>query len=127
MLSEYHANGFPAGAFAIRSGRYKYVECVGERPMLFDLQDDPQELHDLVVHRLDDPDVQDTIRRLRSMLCGICSPEGVDVRAKGGQRALRAELLASGQLVEEMYKRGYERIPDRLITRKEILPDGITV
>jgi len=127
VLSEYHANGFPGGAFAIRSGRHKYVECVGERPMLFDLQDDPQELHDLVVQRPDDAQVRGTVRRLRGMLCQICSPEGVDVRAKADQRALRAQLLASGQLVEEMHKRGYEKVPDRLITRKEILPDGITV
>ena len=28
-------------------GRWKYVLCEGHRPMLFDLQSDPQELHDL--------------------------------------------------------------------------------
>ena len=123
-MSEYHANGLPAGAFAIRSGKYKYVECVAERPILFDLERDPQELCDLVVEKPGDPEVKSIIRRLRKMLCNICSPEAVDARAKADQRSLRRKLRESGQLVEEMYKRGYEKRPERLITRKEILPEG---
>lgn len=121
-ISEYHANGFPGGTFAVRAGPYKYVECVGERPMLFDLDGDPQELHDLIVEKPNDAEVRAVVRRLRTMLCQICSPEAVDARAKSDQRALRARLQESGRLVEEMYKRGYERNPERLITRKEVMP-----
>ena len=123
-ISEYHANGFPAGAFAVRSGKHKYVECVAERPILFDLEKDPQEMHDLVVERPDDPEVRSTRRRLRRMLCRVCSPEAVDARAKADQRALRKRLRETGQLVEEMYKRGYEKDPERLMTRADILPEA---
>jgi hypothetical protein len=47
------------------------------------------------------------------LLCEICSPEAVDARAKADQRALRRELKESGRLVEEMWRRAYERNPDR--------------
>jgi len=46
----------------------------------------------------------------------------VDARAKADQRALRRELRASGRLVEEMWRRGYERDPDRLVPRPEERP-----
>jgi choline-sulfatase len=121
-LSEYHGAGFPASIFAVRCGSHKLVECVGERPMLFNLEEDPHEMHDLALERPEDPEVKATIRRLRKMLCEVCSPEAVDARAKADQRRLRAELKASGRLVEEMYRRGYERNPDRLIHRSEFLP-----
>ncbi len=121
-LSEYHGAGFPASIFAVRSGRFKFVECVGERPMLFDLEEDPLEMRDLMLEKPGDPDVESTFYRLRKMLCEICSPEAVDARAKADQRALRQELKASERLVEEMWRRGYERNPDRLVHRPEELP-----
>lgn len=121
-LSEYHGAGFPASIFALRCGSYKLVECVGERPMLFDLEKDLLEMHDLMLERPEDPEVQATVRRLRKTLCEVCSPEAVDARAKADQRRLRQELRASGRLVEEMWRRGYERNPDRLVHRPEELP-----
>jgi choline-sulfatase len=121
-LTEYHANGFPGSVFAVRSGPYKFVECVGERPMLFNLEEDPHEMRDLALDRPEDPEVKATIQRLRKMLCEVCSPEAVDERAKADQGRLRQELRESGRLFEEMWKRGYERNPDRLIHRPEFLP-----
>ena len=120
-LCEYHANGFPGSGFALRSGRYKYIECPGERPMLFNLEEDPLEMHDLALERPDDPDVRNTVRRLRKTLCGICSPEAVGARAKADQRALRERLAKSGQLFDELWKRGYERNAERLIPRREFI------
>jgi choline-sulfatase len=121
-LSEYHGAGFPASLFALRSGRYKFVECVGERPMLFDLEADPLEMHNLMLESPGDPGVKATAHRLRRMLCEVCSPEAVDARARSDQRRLRQDLRASGRLVEEMWRRGYERDPDRLIHRPEERP-----
>ena len=118
-LSEYHAAGFPSSIFAIRSGHDKYVENVGERPSLFDLEQDPLEMHDLALERPEDPDVKATIRRLRMMLCQVCSPEAVDARAKADQRRLRRELTDRGEIVDMMWRAGYERNPERLIPRKE--------
>jgi choline-sulfatase len=119
-LSEYHAVGFPASIFAIRSGQYKYVEYVGERPSLFDLEADPLEMHDLVVERPDDAHTRATCRRLRKMLCEVCSPEAVDAHAKADQRVLRRELTENGRLVEELWRVGYEKNPDRLIPQREL-------
>jgi arylsulfatase A-like enzyme len=43
---------------------WKYVHCEGFRPMLFDLENDPQELHDLG----DDPVYEDVRRRLHEAI-----------------------------------------------------------
>ena len=91
--------------------------------MLFDLESDPQELHDLAVDRPEDPATMDVIARCRRILYDLCCPEAVDARAKSDQRAFRAELDATGQLAEEMHKRGYQRSNTaELVTRREILP-----
>ena len=121
-LSEFHGPGLPGSAFAVRSGPYKYVECVSERPMLFNLERDAHEMHDLVLEQPEAPHVQEAIRRLRRMLYRVCSPEAVGARVRADQRALRERLAESGQLVEEMWKRGYERNPDRLVPRQEFEP-----
>jgi choline-sulfatase len=120
-LTEYHGGGMPGGLFAIRSGPYKFVECVGERSILFNLQEDPLEMHDLVAERPGDPEVEANVRRLRRMLCEVCSPEAVDARAKADQRALRRRLTESGQILDDLYRFGYERNPERLIDRPECL------
>ena len=44
-------------------GRWKYIHAETMRPMLFDLETDPQELHDLG----DDPDHADQLARLRDL------------------------------------------------------------
>ncbi len=120
-LSEYHGDGFPSSIFSIRSGPYKLIECVGERPILFNLQQDPLEMHDLVQERGGDREVEATVRRLRNILCNICSPEAVDARVKADQLALRRELTESGRLFDEQWRRGYERNPDALIHRPEFV------
>ncbi|MDP6037545.1 MAG: hypothetical protein QGG64_03270, partial [Candidatus Latescibacteria bacterium] len=120
-LCQFHATGYPGSGFALRSGTWKFVECVGERPMLFNLAEDPYEMHDLIVERSEDLDVQAKVRELRGMLCGVCSPEAVDARAKADQLALREEMAASGQLFDELWKRGYERNADRLVQQEETI------
>ena len=120
-LCQFHATGYPGSGFALRVGEWKYVECVGERPMLFHLEVDPHEMYDLVVERPNDPEVTATVHWMRQMLCGVCSPEAVDARAKADQRALREEMAESGLLQEELWKRGYEREVDRMVPREEFV------
>ena len=50
VLAEYHANGSVAGSFMLRYRRFKYIEYIGERPQLFDLDADPDEMVDLSRH-----------------------------------------------------------------------------
>lgn len=45
-------------------GRWKYIHCPGQRPMLFDLQDDPEELCDLGRH----PDHAETRARMAGLV-----------------------------------------------------------
>jgi choline-sulfatase len=116
-LTEYHGAGMPASVFAVRSGRYKFVECVGERPMLFDMVADPHEMTDLAADSADDPGVNETILDMRARLDEICDPGAIDARVKRDQRARRNELAETGQLFEEMWKRGYERRTDKLVPR----------
>ena len=64
VLSEYHGMGSTTGAFAIRNGRFKYVHYVKYPPQLFDLENDPDELHNLA----DDSAHRDKLGELKQKL-----------------------------------------------------------
>jgi len=98
VLSEYHGMGSTTGAFAIRHGKYKYVHYVAYAPQLFDLQADPEEIHDLA----DDPAHAGMLAACRERLYGLCDPEEVDRHAKARQ----AELLAANGGRQAVIDRG---------------------
>ena len=87
--------------------------------MLFDLEEDPHEMSDLVVDSVDDPAVHRTIEQMRGILEAICDPGEIDNRVKRDQRVRRHELARTGQLYQEMWKRGYERRSDQLVPRNQ--------
>lgn len=124
-LCEYHGAGYNGSSFMVRAGRFKLIECVGERPMLFDLEQDPLEMQDRVLDRPDDPETLRATRDLRRILYGLCCPEAVDARAKADQRAARKALAKDGRLFELMTKRGYERDPEHLVHRADAVPEGV--
>ncbi len=84
VFSEYHAIGSDTGAFMLRRGRWKYIYYVRHRPELFDIEADPEELHDLA----GDPRCAATLAEMDAELRGICDPEAVDRAAKADQAAL---------------------------------------
>jgi len=84
VLSEYHAAGSNSAGFMLRKGRWKYHYYVGFRPELFDLENDPEELHDLAGN----PDYASILASMQDSLRGICDPEQVDRQAKADQDAL---------------------------------------
>jgi hypothetical protein len=43
-FSEYHDGGSPTASYALRFDRWKYICHYGERPELYDMVDDPDEL-----------------------------------------------------------------------------------
>ena len=47
VASEYLAEGVTAPAVMVRRGRHKLVRCPGDPDLLYDLEADPRELHDL--------------------------------------------------------------------------------
>ena len=117
---EYHANGSPAGLFSVSDGEYKYVESVGERAMLFDLVNDPDELHDLIAESPESDKTKSLVKRLSGYLLTVCDPDEVNQNAKSDQADIKDMLLASGQLEKEIYSRGYQRNSDKLVNRAEI-------
>jgi choline-sulfatase len=84
ILSEYHAAGSNSAGFMLRKGRWKYHYYVGFRPELFDLADDPQELHDLA----GSPAHAEVLESMRLALYAICDPLAIDRQAKADQAAL---------------------------------------
>ena len=124
VFSEFHGNGFPDGIFAIRSGSWKLVETANQRPQLYGLQADPDEMHDLMATSRPGPAACGKLAELRMMLSGICCPQAVDARAKHDQNKLKADLEASGRLVEELAKRGFERRTDKLINTAGAVQNG---
>jgi len=98
VLSEYHGMGSTTGAFAIRVGKWKYVHYVKYRPQLFDLENDPDEIHDLATEAA----FADVLAECRTALYSVCDPAEVDERAKARQ----AELLAANGGREAVIARG---------------------
>jgi len=98
VFAEYHAAGTSTGGFMVRDARHKLMHYVGMRPQLFDLANDPEELHDLA----GDARHEGTLHEMEGRLRAICNPEAVDARAKADQRALvdrhggRERVVAQG-------------------------------
>ncbi len=88
VFSEYHAAGSNTAAFMLRKGRWKYHHYVRFEPELFDLQADPEELHDLA----GDPAYADVRREMDAELRRIGDPDAIDALAKQDQAALIERL-----------------------------------
>ena len=80
VLSEYSSEGVCRASRMIRSGRYKYIYTHGLPPMMFDLQDDPDELVNLAG--------QHSVRAIESQLLKR-------VLAGWDPEAVHARILAS--------------------------------
>lgn len=85
-LSQLHTY-CPGGAFMIRTLRHKYVHYVGAPPQLFDLETDPEELHDLAADPASAALLQEMERRLRALV----DPEATDSAARQSQAAMIAK------------------------------------
>ena len=102
VISEYHAFGSPSAGFMVRRGDLKLNHYVGFEPELFDLADDPEELHDVAA----DDRYAKQRRSLERALFDSCDPAAVDRRAKAAQAALveffggRKAALATGTVAQ---------------------------
>jgi choline-sulfatase len=93
-FGEFHAGGSITGAYFLRKGRYKYVYYAGLRPMLFDLENDPDELDDLAGTAAGHA----ALAQLDAELRQILDPDDVDRRAKAAQR-LKIEAAGGKQRI----------------------------
>jgi choline-sulfatase len=100
VLSEYHAMAARAGEYMIRDGRWKYMYFVAypDHPQLFDLESDPEELHDLGR----DPGHMKIVQACHAKLTVLLDPEEVDRRAKRRQ----AELIERNGGWDAIQKKG---------------------
>lgn len=120
-LCQFHATGFHNSGFALRDDTHKFIRCVGERSMLFNMKADPLELDDLLVDDRITDESRAIERRLGDALDEICDPDEVDTRCKAAQKQRRDELESTGQLFDELNKRGFERTAEQLVPQ----PDSI--
>ena len=107
VFSESHSNGRITGCFAIRSGKWKYIHYEYYEPLLFDLENDPQELNNLADKNKKDPYINNVILELESILNEKIDTDKVTEQAFIDQENLKQELNASGQLKKELAKRGF--------------------
>lgn len=84
VFSEYHAVGAESAAYMLADARYKYHYYVGFPPELFDLRNDPDEVHNLAPL----PEYQGLLHEFEQKLRSMLDPEAVDIRAKADQAAL---------------------------------------
>lgn len=98
VFSEYHAAGGVSAAYMLRQGPYKYIHYTGFAPELFNLETDPEEVHDLAGR----PDHAQVLQQFDQQLQAICDPLATDLAAKRAQAALierhggTAKILARG-------------------------------
>jgi choline-sulfatase len=96
VFSEYHDLFSTDAIYAIRDGRHKYVHYVDQAPELFDLELDPDEMHDLG----QDPGAAPVRRRLEHELGKITGdPTELDHRVKRDQQRRLAEAGGADQVL----------------------------
>lgn len=125
IVIEYLAEGTYRPQITVVRGRYKYVMCPGDPDQLFDLSNDPDELH----NRAADHEYADVLGQLRQALEARYDLAALEsgVLASQGSRQLVARALQQGRVqhwdfeprAEQRYVRGdfwnslaYGTIPD---------------
>ncbi len=86
-LVQFHGHFFPSAWYALVEKRFKYVWFEHERPLLFDLENDRDELRNLA----EDPAWQSELERFEGLLRSLLDPEGVARAAKQAQALIDAE------------------------------------
>lgn len=96
VISEYSSEGVCAASRMVRQGRYKYIYTYGLSPMLFDLQNDPDEM----VNLSGQSDLAQIELRLHQHLTQSWDPALINERILASQRRrlFLAEVAASSDL-----------------------------
>lgn len=77
VFSEFHTDKVKEPCFMAREGRYKYIHIYGHPGQLFDLQEDPDEWHNL----LGQPQVAEVEERLRGLVLEQFDPAAIKADA----------------------------------------------
>ncbi len=100
-FSQYHGHGVSNGWFALRRGDYKYIHYHGYGAELYNLADDPEEMHDIS----DQPEQQERMTDFDALLHELVDPAQVDADAKADQ-ANRLEWIRHNMPQEQFDGRG---------------------
>ena len=127
---EYAAEGSISPLVALRLGRWKYVHCEADQPMLFDMSSSEGEMRDLAA----DPDHQETARLLAEDIQRFWDMPAFDreVRESQARRLLVYEALRNGayypwdyqplQKASERYMRNHMDL--NVLEEKQRFPRG---
>lgn len=88
-FAEYHGHGTRASSFLVRKGQWKYIYYCKAPNQLFNIQEDPQELNNVIEKY---PDIE---KQMHKELLKICSPEKENARA---EKFIQKELAALKKL-----------------------------
>jgi len=105
-FAEHHASSTTTAVYMVRKGAYKLIYYVGYASQLFDLENDPDERHDLAgltEHR-------QTCEEMEALLRQIVDPEAVNARAKADQSA-RIATAGGRDAVRSRGGFGYTPVP----------------
>jgi choline-sulfatase len=82
VISEYTSDGSTGPSRMVRKGPWKYMEIEGVDQLLFNLEEDPDELH----NRIDDPALSTLVSELKDLVACDWDIEEVRSRARANQQ-----------------------------------------
>jgi choline-sulfatase len=98
-FSESHSEGNVTGSFLVRKGDWKYLYFTGDKPLLFNLRDDPGELHNLAGKA----ETAGTQSELHGHLTSLLDPDAVTARAFAEQER-RLQAMVHRMTPDEFYQ-----------------------
>jgi len=110
VFSEYHAFGINSGEYMVRKGDWKLISYVGYQPQLFNLRDDPNEMHDLG----SDPNYHPVVEAMTKVLEKFVNPEKADREAKESQKRILAQYGGKEEFLANYKPRLFSPIPKNL-------------
>ena len=103
--SECHAEGTCSGSFVIRKGKWKYIYYSYYEDLIFNMEEDPEEMHNLI----DTEAGQKASRELHEILISLVGdPDVLTERAFARQEKMLEDLCARMSL-QELLDFGFER------------------
>lgn len=108
VYSEYMSFGCYTAEYMLRKGDYKYIHYVGETPQLFNIKEDPDEMHNLSR----DEHYADVLASLEKELRSIMDLEGTEDSARKAQKALLDERGGEEEFLKSFKPVLFSPIPD---------------
>jgi len=102
VISEQHGEGVPAPCFMVRRGRFKYIYAHDCEQRLFDLQTDPDELHDVAA----DPRHAGIVAELHAEILRRFDPAAIaaDMKRSRIERVFMHEAMQQGKRTQWDYR-----------------------